>query len=400
MFADVFNANHSPYFNAIVSPGFMAYSLLNCPPAQLLWARQLRGIVMGSLLLGWLAGAPPRLAAQELVPGTYDSPTENLYNRPVAEEYRRQKVRTVLVMQQAPDRAAPDRPLVLRPVSYQEFDLQGRMCRQYWVAEGVLARRLDVTYGPADELTSAAGYRRLDDPADTTRLGRGWLPESATRYPATPGTGTAARWDRQTGDWQPHERFRQWRSHDTTYLATANARTGARSSLDRTYYAGPGQRQWRHDKLLFSETKLHEVEHEYVRFDKKRVLEIGRLDFQQDFIEYATAHPDDAAELTGKYPDLQLQDELARHAAGHPLPLVTQTFDAHGWALSRTAFGGRVVYQRNVRGQLNLNQHYRYDELWQLVRFAYLPNGLLARATIFDKQGQATGALFYSYGYY
>ena len=366
------------------------------------------GLRAGALLLALLAGAALRLSAQELVPGTYDFAAENLYPRPVAEQYRRQRVRAVLVQQQAPDPRRPGRPLTLTPISYQELDGQGRVISQYWPNGDQLARRLDKGYDPAShELVSATTYRRLIDPTDTTRLGRVWLPEAHTSYPPpAAGTGAAATWDATTGDWQLSQRYRRWQAHDTTYLATTQASSGRLTALDRRYYVGRGQRLQRQDKLTYWPLEgLSQAEYNYVQQEKGRVPEIGQLDFEQEFLAYTAAHPE-LARVVRSRTSLPWKDEVARHAAGRLKPLATQTYDARGLVRSRTAVGIRTAvdirtdYERDAHGQLRQAQYYRDKELWQRTSFSYLPNGLLDHATAFDARGRQTGTFLYSYRYY
>ncbi|MGI4875755.1 MAG: hypothetical protein ACRYFX_31750 [Janthinobacterium lividum] len=366
------------------------------------------GPLKQALLLVLLAGAAPRLAAQELVPGTYDPAAENLYPRPVAEQLRRQRVRAVLVQQQAPDPRRPGRPLTLTLISYQELDAQGRVISQYWPKGDQLVRRLDKSYDPAShELVSATTYYRLADPTDTTRLGRVWLPESHTSYPPpAAGTGSVATWNVTTGDWQLSQRYRRWQAHDTTYLATTQATTGRLTALDRRYYVGRGQRLQRQDKLTYWPLEgLSQAEYNYVQQEKGRVPEIGQLDFESEFLAYTAAHPEWGRLLRSRT-SLPWKDELARHAAGRLKPQATQTYDAHGLVRSRTAAGIRTAvsirteYERDAHGQLRQTQYYRDKELWQRTTFSYLPNGLLDRATAFDAQGRQTSTLLYSYRYY
>lgn len=351
----------------------------------------------GALGLGLAAGASQHLAAQALGPGTYEAAPEDFYGRPTAEEYRRHQVQAVWVLEQHPSAEEPGRPLLpTQLVNYQEYDALGRPVRQYWGSPGQLTHRLDMTYGPGDELTQATNYSRLSDPADTTCLGQQWLPSTCTSYPQPTSPGASVRWDEQTGDWVTLEQSRTWQRHDTTYVATTRPAGGMLVALERSYYVGPGQHLLRHDQLRYNERGLREAQYTYARLAKKQLLEVGQLDFQPALIDYVTTHPD-AVLPAAHEPPTQLLDELARHAPGHPLPLFTQTFDAHGWLLSRVSAAGREVYQRTATGQLQQSRLYRYEALVQLTHYTYLPNGLLARASTFDPQGQLASTLFYHY---
>lgn len=208
-----------------------------------------------------------------------------------------------------------------------------------------------------------------------------------------PGTGTSASWDERTGDWELLSAYRRWQSHDTTYLATTNVHTGRLAALSRIYYAGRGQRLWRHDELAYNDEGLYSTTYSYQRLDKQRVLEAGRLDFEAVFRAHGVTPRATAAFRSW-------QDELARHATGELLPLITQTFDAKGRLQKRaSALGTHVSYQYNAQGQLTRSQYYRFEELAQLTHYAYLPSGLLARTSTFDKRNELRVEQFYQYEY-
>lgn len=352
-------------------------------------------------LLSLLTGATLRGAAQELVPGVAALPTAaSTPQTPVSnEQYRRLRVRSVLVLRQTVDRDAPGRPLVREPVGYSEYDAQGRLSRWYEPAEDrpQLTLRYDLTYGPTGEVATAAVYDRLDEATDTTRLGRVWLPNTHTTYALLPGTGTSAGWDMDTGDWQLISAYRRWQSHDTTYQATTNVHTGRLAALSRTYYVGRGQRLRRYDELTYNDNGLSGATYSYQRLDKQRVLEVGRVDFKAVF--RAQGLEANAAEAFGR-PTRQ-QDELARRATGELLPLITQTFDAQGRLQKRTsALGTHISCQYNAQGQLTQSQYYRLEELAQLTHYAYLPSGLLARTSTLNKRNELRVEQFYQYGYF
>ena len=358
--------------------------------------RAVFGLLPGLLLLAPTAG----LRAQDLIPTSYDVTTEELYSRPVVAEYRRQKVRTVLVFQQVADPRRPAPPAGFRLTRYQDYDALGHLLRQYAGSGDQLTTRTQFDYAPDEQVQTATTFTRLPDPADTTRLGRVWLPASCTQYPLRPGAGTgaAALWNEQTGDWEPYQRLRTWKQRDTTYLMTTKPRTGQVTGLSRTYYVGAGEQQWREDKLALGDYAPREAEYSYALLHQKRVVEFGRLDFQKEYIDYLAAHPQDRP-LQEDKPQLW-QDELARHAAGHRLPMLTQTYDRHGGLLTRDGYGMRTAYERNGQGQLLQSRHYRFDELVQLTRYTFLPNGLLSQAVSFDKQGRLLATVQYYYRYY
>lgn len=126
-------------------------------------------------LLSLLMGMARRGAAQELVPGVAAPPTATSTPQAPAsnEQYRRLRVRSVLVLRQTVDRDAPGRPLVREPAGYYEYDPQGRLNRWYELAEDrpQLTLRYDLTYGPTGEVATATVYDRLAEATDTTRLG-------------------------------------------------------------------------------------------------------------------------------------------------------------------------------------------------------------------------------------
>ncbi|RFP64337.1 hypothetical protein D0N36_14885 [Hymenobacter lapidiphilus] len=345
-----------------------------------------------------LLASSPTVQAQDFVPTSYDVTTSQIYTRPVEEQYRRHKVRTVLVQQQQTDERRRDVMPGFTVASFQECDGKGRVVRQYWAQAGRLGRRMDLTYAANDELRLVASFSRLPDPADTTRLGQVWLPASCTHYPLMPGTGIAALWNELNGDWEPYERSRTWKQRDTTYLATSSYLTGKLKQLSRTYYVGPGEKLWRQDKLTFNDYGLREVAYEYIKLNGKQVLEMGQLDFRKAFIDYVAAHPE-AGPLKTDEPT-QWQDDLARHTKGLALPQFTQTYDASGGVSTSNGYGRRSIFKRNERGQLLESQHYVFDELIRLTKYTYLPNGLLDRLTSYDKQGEKTGTAQYRYGFY
>ncbi|MBG8552549.1 hypothetical protein [Hymenobacter guriensis] len=332
------------------------------------------------------------------MPTSYDVTSDQLYTRPVVEEYRRHKVRTVRVLQQRTDERHRDVVPPFTLATYQECDAQGRTVRRYWAENGHLTQRMDLEYTAADELRMATVFRRLSVPADTTLLGRVWLPASCTHYPPLPGTGIAALWSERTGDWEPYERSQTWKQRDTTYVVTRSYRTGKVKTIDRSYYEGAGETLWRNDKLTFNDSGLREAQYDYMRLNKKQVLEIGQLDFRKEFIDYIAAHPQagplQADQVTA------WQDDLARHAKGHRLPLFTQSYAASGGVLVSDGYGRRSTFRRNEQGQVLESQHYLYNELVRLTKYTYLPNGLLDRLVSYDKQGQLTGTAQYRYGYW
>ena len=176
-------------------------------------------------LAGLLVVSAPRLAAQVLLADPTSSPTQNAREAQQTAQYRAQKVHSVCTFEQTVDLDEPSQPPTSRLSSYQERDAQGRLRHRYLAsASGQLVSRFDLEYGPDGQATSVSVARRLADPADTTRLGRVWLPESFTSYPPAVGEGYAAIWDDRTGDWQRTNTFRRWISHDTTYLAIRMAR--------------------------------------------------------------------------------------------------------------------------------------------------------------------------------
>lgn len=354
-------------------------------------------LVLGAAAL--LAGNPA-VQAQDFVPTSYDVTTSQIYTRPVEEQYRRHKVRTVRVQQQQTDERR--RRDAVMPgftlATFQECDGKGRVVRQYWAQDGRLGRRMDLEYEPNDELRLVTSFSRLPDPADTTRLGQVWLPASCTLYPPMPGTGIGALWNEVNGDWEPYERSRTWKQRDTTYLTTSSYITGKVKQLSRTYYVGPGEKLWRQDKLTFNDYGLREVAYDYIKLNGKQVLEMGQLDFRKEFIDYVAAHPE-AGPLKKDEPT-QWQDDLARHTKGLALPQFTQTYDASGGVSTSDGYGRRSIFKRNERGQLLESQHYVFDELIRLTKYTYLPNGLLDRLTSYDKQGEKTGTAQYHYGFY
>lgn len=171
-------------------------------------------------LLSLLTSAALRGAAQELVPGVAaPHPIAGATQVPAGnEQYRRLRVRSVLVLRQTVGRDAPGQPLVREPIGYSEYDAQGRLSRWYEPAEDhpQLTLRYDLPYGPNGEVATATVYDRLDEATDTTRLGQVWLPNTYTTYAPLPGMGTSAGWNRSTGDWQLISAYRCWQSHDTT----------------------------------------------------------------------------------------------------------------------------------------------------------------------------------------
>lgn len=356
-------------------------------------------LAAAGLLLALLAGPAPRAAAQALVPGVRNLPAGSAGQYPPNADYRRLHVRAVLLTQLTTDRDEPGQPPTRQLISYQEYDAQGRLLRQYGASEGrPLERRIDLDYDAAGELASAATYVRPANAADTTRLGRVWVPDSFTQYPPLPGTGTSAVWDERTGDWLVVKRFRRWQSHDTTYLATTAGRTGRLAEVQRGYYAGRGQRQRRDDELRYQDSgELTEATYSYSRLnaDKKQVLEVGRLSFQS-----AQSLRDYGPGISPGRPTAQT-DEHARHAAGTPQPSITLTYDAHGWLLTQESMlGTRTSYEHDADGRYTQSRTFRGDELAQRTRYTYLPSGLPARTSTFGKRDVLRMELVYEYRYF
>ena len=354
-------------------------------PAGLFWPACCRL----ALLLALLAGAASPLAAQKH-PGTLPDP-----DPAASAQYRRLRVRAVLVQRQYGTRAAPGQPLLREPAGYSEYDAQGRLVRQYsdeqpqWPR---LVQRIDYSYDAAGSPTLLTVWDRLDPAADTTLLGAGWVPNSATHpAPAGGGEGYSTYWDASTGDWAALQRQRRTLRHDTTYLAAYNPR-GQLLHASRSYAAGP--RQLRLDELTYDDHGLRKASYHYSLTDGKgRVVESGQLQF---------GDPADPPHPQGAEPPrpTPAQDSVARHSAGRRVPEYTSTYNRRGQLTGRAAPGGlRATTRYNAAGQLLETQTFLGSDVVSTTRYTYLPNGLLAGVVLENAFRKRPAAFGYRYFY-
>lgn len=345
-----------------------------------------RHLAAAGLLAGASLGLVPHLAAQALVPDPFYEAPDDGVTQPQQATYAARKVHTVLVKGQTIATERRGHPLLSWPTEYRVYDQQGRLTSEYRLGYGndVLSERTDRTYTPTGEVKTSAEFRRVPNPADTTLLGRAWVPASFTWEPLGTAPGRVAYRQEDTGDWELMETYHRWVSHDTTYAVSRSPMRGL-DMVQRSYAVAGEPGLWRHDQVRYTGApRPVQATYSYVRRNaQQQVLEVGRVAF-------------------GEVPERQPAEDLARRTTGRLLPRYSYEYDAQGRLRQRsTSPGAYETFVYDAQGRCTEVQwQHRTQPVRQLTRHAYLPNGLLQQTSFLNERGELRQGLAYEYTYY